>query len=57
MSGNNDEILFFGQDEGGKVRIFIFSDNVERFCKAKPTFCTHSVQRHIVDLFAFIKTS
>ena len=44
MSGKKDEISFFVKDEGSKVRIFIFSDTVEHFCKAKPRFCIHSVQ-------------
>ena len=57
MSGNKDEVSFFVKDEGSKVRIFIFSDTVEHFCKAKPTCCTHSVHSHIVNSFAFIETS
>ena len=54
MSGNKDEVSFFVKDEGSKVRILIFSDI---FCKATPTFCTHSVHRNTVDSFAFIETS
>ena len=57
MSGNKDEVSFFIKDEGSKDRIFIFSDTVEHFCNAKPTFCTYSVHRHPVDSFAFIETS
>ena len=57
MSENKVEISFFVRDEGSKVRIFIFSDIVEHFCKAKPIFCTHSVQQRGLDSFAFIDTS
>ena len=57
MSGNKDKISFLVKDEGSKVRNFIFSDTVEHFYKAEPTFCTHSMQRHAVSSFAFIETS
>ena len=57
MSGNKNEVSFKVKDEGNKVRIFIFSDIVEHFCKGKPTCCTHSVHKHIVGSFAFIETS
>ena len=57
MSGNKDEISFFVRDEDSKVRIFIFSDTVEHFCKDKPIFCTHSVQQRGLDSFAFIEMS